>query len=300
VACCDLDEYLDGTIRKHEKTRPDKELDRIRHIRATSAHNEPVFLAYRDSETVNALVRDAESLPPLLDFAAPDGVRQTLWRAPRNEAFVSAFAAVPVSYVADGHHRIQAAATVRDQIRKSAPGAGSEEWNWVLAVIFPASHLRIMPYNRCVRDLAGARPEEFLAAAGRALAVRPGAAPQPPGPGHVSMRLGDSWLDLSWPEDPAADPVARLDVSVLQDRLLAPVLGIRDPRTDPRISFVGGIKGPEELARRVDAGEAAVAFSMHPVSVEQVMAVADAGQIMPPKSTWFEPKLKSGLFLHPC
>ncbi len=302
VACCHIDDYAADVIRKHEKTRQDKEDDRTRHVLTLNANTGPVFLTYRDEAAIDALVAATTADAPLYDFTADDGIRHTVWKAAGNGAALrAAFGEVPVAYVADGHHRAKAAWRAGAECRAANPRhTGNEEYNWFLAVLFPASQLRILPYNRLVADLNGLSPEDFLDRVREVFAVSaPGDASlaEPAASRHVSMYLDGAWYDLSWPAFDA-DPVQSLDVSVLQDRLLAPVLGIQDPRTDARISFMGGIRGVGELAKRVDEGRAAVAFSMYPVTVEQMMAIADAGLIMPPKSTWFEPKLRSGLLVH--
>ena len=300
VACCHIDDYAADIIRKHEKTRQDKEDDRTRHALALNANSGPVFLTYRDTRALDELVAGATGAnPPLYDFTADDGVRHTVWRVEGEAApWTAAFAALPMAYVADGHHRAKAAFRAGMERRAANPGhTGDEEYNWFLAVLFPQSHLRILPYNRCVADLNGMTTSEFLRRVRQTFTVAPAATPAPDGPRRTHMYLDGAWYALSW-ESFAADPVAVLDVSVLQDRLLRPLLGIDDPRTSPRISFVGGIRGTDELKRRVDQGPDAVAFSMHPCTVRQMMDIADAGQIMPPKSTWFEPKLRSGLLIH--
>jgi uncharacterized protein (DUF1015 family) len=256
-------------------------------------------LTYRDEERINALVAEAKKQPALYDFTAPDGIQHTVWRVAGGEKLVSAFGKVPIAYVADGHHRTASAVRVGRERRASNPNhTGNEEYNWFLAVLFPASQLRILPYNRCVRDLNGLSEESFLAQVRQSFTLTEDASPQPKRPGEISMYLNSKWYGLAWAEDAQADPIARLDVTALQDRLLAPVLGIDDPRTSQRIEFVGGIRGTSELEVRVETGRAAVAFSMVPTTVEQLMDIADADQIMPPKSTWFEPKLRSGLFIH--
>ena len=303
VTCCHIDDYANDIIRKHEKTRKDKEDDRTRHCLELNANSGPVFLTYRDTAELNALVADVQKDAPLYDFTAADGVRHTVWRVTgANGAWVDAFNRVPLAYVADGHHRAAAAFRSGQQRRTANPThTGREEYNWFLAVLFPETQLRILPYNRCVADLNGLSPEAFLEKVQgvfktEALPTDAQCA-EPAGPREVRMYLGGAWYKLTWDEF-EADPVGILDVSVLQDRLLAPVLGIADPRTDTRISFVGGIRGTGELTKRVDSGRDAVAFSMYPVTVAQMMDIADAGQIMPPKSTWFEPKLRSGLLVH--
>lgn len=298
VAGCHVDDYDSGLIKKHEKTRKDKEDDRTRLIDTISADTGPVFLTYRDNATVTALVNAKTEETPLHDFTAPDGIRHTVWRIAGGGEWVKAFAAVPVTYIADGHHRAASAARVARLRRERNPQhTGREEYNWFLCVLFPASELKILPYNRIVADLNGRTPADFLAQVKATFGLEENAAPTPAATGRVSLYLGGKWYGLRMPVDPQSDPVSRLDVSVLQDRLLAPVLGIDDPRTSKRIDFVGGIRGTDELVRRVDA-EGGVAFSMYPVTLEQLMDIADAGQIMPPKSTWFEPKLRSGLFIH--
>jgi uncharacterized protein (DUF1015 family) len=299
AACCATEDYESGALKTHEKTRPDKENDRTRHIERLKAHAEPIFIAYRDDTALADLMADATRREPLYDFRAPDGIGHTVWRIAEPEPFVRAFARIPTAYIADGHHRAAAAVRVAQARRRADPAPlAAPEYNRFLGVLFPASQLRILPYNRCVRDLNGLSAEQFLAALRARFAVLPDAAPEPPAPAHVSLYLDRRWYGISWPAEERADSVARLDVSVLQDRLLAPVLGIRDPRTDPRIEFIGGIRGADELERRVASGRAAVAFSLYPTQVAQIMAIADAGQIMPPKSTWFEPKLRSGLLVH--
>jgi uncharacterized protein (DUF1015 family) len=299
VGCCAVGEYERRVVRAHETTRPDKEQDRRRHIEILQAQAEPVFLTCRDHAAVQALVAPVEQDPPLFDFTAPDGVAHTLWRFPDPAAVAQAFRDVPAAYVADGHHRAAAAVRVAQERRAAERGqAGPREYEGFLAVLFPASEVRILPYNRCVQDLNAHTPESLLAAVRRIFAVEADAPARPPVPGRVSMYLAGRWYGLSWAADAQADPVAGLDVSVLQDRLLGPVLGIDDPRTSPRIAFVGGSRGIAELEQRVDRGRAAVAFSMYPVTVDRLMAVADGGGIMPPKSTWFEPKLRDGMFSH--
>jgi len=299
AAVCHVDDYENDIIRKHEKTRRDKEDDRTRLIGALGADTGPVFLTYRGRPEIDVLVAGQTSLPPEVDFVAPDGIRHTLWKMREPGPLAEAFARVPLAYVADGHHRSASAARVGRERREANPNhTGNEEYNWFLCVLFPADQLRILPYNRVVNDLNGHTPEEFLVKVRERFEVTENALPSPAAPGNVSMFFDGRWLGLSWRSDPTADPVARLDVSVLQDRLLAPVLGIDDPRTSKRVDFVGGIRGTAELEERVISGRAVVAFSMYPVTVSQLMDIADAGQIMPPKSTWFEPKLRSGLFIH--
>jgi uncharacterized protein (DUF1015 family) len=301
VGCVHVDDYEHDVIRKHEKTRRDKEDDRTRHVLALNAHAEPVFLTYRPRPEVDRMAVAAAAGPPLYDFAAPDGVRHTVWRMPDAGPWIAAFASVPVAYVADGHHRSASAwRAARERAVAAGRPAGGGEHDWFLAVLFPSRELRILPYNRLVKDLNGLAPAEFrarLAALGRVEAARD---PVPSAPGSFCFFLDGGWTRLTL--DPASvdrrDPIRSLDVSLLQDRILGPILGIGDPRTDKRIDFVGGIRGTEELERRVRSGEMALGISMYPTTIDQLLAVADAGQIMPPKSTWFEPKLRSGLFVH--
>lgn len=305
VAACHVDDYAADRIKKHEKTRPDKEDDRCRHILELHAHTGLVFLAYRDEPAVDALVQATEAQAPLYDFTAADGVRHTVWRMSKSLELAKAFEGVPCVYIADGHHRAAAAFRVAERLRAANPRhTGREDYNWFPAVLFPASQLKILPYNRCVRDLNGLTEAAFLEAVRRQfkLTANAGAVPMgtavPSGTAHAAMFLGGRWFALSWTSDPQANPVAALDVSVLQNNLLAPILGIADPRTDKRIEFVGGSRGTPELEQRVNSGRSAVAFSMAPTTVDQLMTIADAGQCMPPKSTWFEPKLRDGLLVH--
>jgi uncharacterized protein (DUF1015 family) len=300
VLCCHIDDYASNRIRKHEKTRQDKEDDRTRHVLTMNANSGPVFLTCRDDQTMNELISDAaHTMPPLYDFTAQDGVRHTVWRINSElEKWIDVFEQVPLTYVADGHHRAAAAWRAGEQRKAENPRHdGSEEYNWFLAVVFPASQLNIMAYNRCVVDLNGLSADEFLKKTESLFQVEPTDNPLPDQALQLCIYLCGNWYKLRW-EPFEADPVKMLDVSVLQDRLLAPLLGIDDPRTDTRIDFIGGIRGTDELVKRVDSGRDAVAFSMCPVSIEQMMDIADANQIMPPKSTWFEPKLRSGLFIH--
>jgi uncharacterized protein (DUF1015 family) len=300
AASYSLDEYERDLIRKHERTRRDKEDDRTRHISTLRAQTGPVFLTYRASGEVDAAIDRVTANPPLFDFSAPDAVRHSLWPV-TGEALgeiVEGFAALPCLYIADGHHRAASAARTRRALE--AQGVGSTEADWMLAVAFPDNQTQILPYNRVVKDLAGLRPDAFLAAVRARFPVADGT-PAPAGKGWVSMYMGGRWLAIdlagTGPRT-GADVASTLDVSLLQEGLLAPVLKVVDPRTDKRIDFVGGIRGTAELERLVDQGKAAVAFSMFPVGVTDLMRIADAGEIMPPKSTWFEPKLRDGLLTH--
>ena len=298
VALCHVEDYDAELIKKHEKTRKDKEDDRTRLIDTLGANTGPIFLTYRDEPAVSALVAAKVRERPQHDFTAPDGIRHTVWRIAGGTDFITAFGRVPLTYIADGHHRAASAARVARLRRERNPGhTGAEDYNWFLCVIFPASELKILPYNRHVFNLNGHTPAAFLEKVKQTFGLDENAAPTPAATGRISMYLGGKWHGLRCPADPKADPVGRLDVSVLQDKLLAPLLGIDDPRTSKRIDFIGGIRGTPELVKRVDA-QGGVAFSLFPVTIEQLMDIADAGQIMPPKSTWFEPKLRSGLFIH--
>jgi uncharacterized protein (DUF1015 family) len=299
AACYSLEEYDHDLIKKHERTRRDKEDDRTRHMIELRAQTGVVFLTYRASEEVDAVVERVCAGRPLFDFAAPDDVSHTVWQAGRDDthALASAFGRIPALYIADGHHRAASAARARDTLR--AAGAGPDApCNRFIAVAFPDDQVQILPYNRIVRDLAGLTPERFLAALRAGLTVREGRA-IPPGRGVVSMYLAGKWYEIDLGQaGSAADRIGGLDVSLLQQHVLEAVLKIGDIRTDKRIDFVGGARGTAELQRLVDDGKAAVAFSMHPVGVDDLMAIADAGAIMPPKSTWFEPKLRDGLLIH--
>lgn len=296
---CHIEDYERDIIRKHEKTRTDKEIDRTRIVRELNAHAEPVFLTYRPVRQIDALVESITSgEAPLCDFTAPDGVRHLVWKVPGGGELERLFAAVPLAYVADGHHRTASAFRVGAERRAANPHHdGSEPYNWFLAVLFPADQLQILPYNRTVSSLNGLSKAEFLRRIRESFVVEATGTREPGRPCSVSMFLAGTWYSLSWTPGLDSDPVRSLDVSVLQDRLLAPILGVDDPRTSDRIDFVGGIRGTAELETRVNSGKAAVAFSLCPVTCDQLMAIADAGQIMPPKSTWFEPKLRSGLFV---
>jgi uncharacterized protein (DUF1015 family) len=301
VGCVHVDDYEGEVIRKHEKTRPDKEDDRTRHVLTLNAHAEPVFLAYRGRTDIDAMSEQVVTTTPLYDFTSADQVRHTVWRVANPAAWLEVFRAVPQAYVADGHHRSASAWRAGKERRAANPRHhGDEEYNWFLAVLFPADQLTIMPYNRIVRDLAGKTGVEVLQELRGIGRVSPTDQPRPPRPGTFGVYLAGAWyhLELDRNTIDLRDPIGSLDVSLLQDRVLGPVLGIGDPRTDGRIDFVGGVRGTAELERRVNSGEAAIAFSLFATTMEQLMAVSDAGAVMPPKSTWFEPKLRSGLFVH--
>jgi uncharacterized protein (DUF1015 family) len=299
VACCHVEDYEQDVIRKHERTRKDKEADRIRHVQALDANTGPVFLTYRPAVVLNHLQEGAVREAPLFDFRADDGVRHTIWRVRDAGSWIQAFESVRTAYIADGHHRAAAAAAAGHMRREANPHhTGAEEYNWFLAVLFPADQLRVLPYNRTVSDLGTFTPGTFLNALAERFSAVADASPVPEEPRSLSVFCGGRWTGLHWPEPDAADPVARLDVSVLQDRVFDNILGITDPRADVRLSFIGGSRGTEALESMVHKGKAAAAFSMYPVKVEEMMAIADARCIMPPKSTWFEPKLRSGLLIH--
>ena len=301
VACSSIDEYDNGTIRKHERTRRDKEDDRTRHMLMLKAQTGPVFLTYRARPEIDEQVAAATSAEPLFDLTAPDGVRHTIWRLTDTESLVKSFASVPLLYIADGHHRAASASRARAELKQqSFAHTGNEDYNYFLTVIFPDSQVQILAYNRTVHDLNGMTREEFLDELGSQFTISENASPEPPKRGHWSMYLGRKWYGLQL--SPAATlptgTVAMLDVSILQDRLLDPILGIKDVRTDKRVDFIGGLRGTKELERLVDEGKAAVAFSLFPTTVAELLMVSDANEIMPPKSTWFEPKLRDGLLIH--
>ena len=301
VACCHVDDYHQDIIKKHEKTRKAKEDDRTRHVLTINANSGPVFLTYRDRPAVEESMEQDMAGSPLFNFTAPDGVQHTGWAVENPEAYLEAFKDVPAAYVADGHHRAASAARAGKERQKHNPNhTGDEEYNWFLAVLFPAGKLNILAYNRVVRDLAGQSPDDVLKKLSEAGTLSETDQPEPDRAGVFCIYLGGRWHRLEL--DPASidrdDPIAGLDVALVEERILRPILKIDDARTDERIDFVGGIRGTGELEKRVDSGESAIAISMHPTSIEQLLAVSDAGLIMPPKSTWFEPKLRSGLFIH--
>jgi uncharacterized protein (DUF1015 family) len=301
VAVCSIDEYDNGTIRKHERTRRDKEDDRTRHMLMLKAQTGPVFLTYRQQDAIDQQVAAALAGEPLYDLTAADGVRHTIWRLAQTDALVRSFESVPLLYIADGHHRAASASRARAELQQQSFGhTGQEDYNYVLTVIFPDSQVQILAYNRTVHDLNGLTKEEFLDELRSQFTVSENANPEPPQRGHWSMYLDGKWygLQLSPASTQPAGTVASLDVSILQDRLLDPILGIKDVRTDKRIDFIGGLRGTKELERLVNEGKAAVAFSLYPTTVAELLMVSDANEIMPPKSTWFEPKLRDGLLIH--
>jgi uncharacterized protein (DUF1015 family) len=302
VACCSVDDYDRGVIRKHERTRRDKEDDRTRHIMVLRAQTGPVFLTYRAQPQIDSLIADALSgNPPLYDFVANDDIRHTIWRMPNYHPLVEAFGEVPYLYIADGHHRAASASRARAELKEQGFAyIGNEEFNFFQCVMFPDRQLQILPYNRIVRDLNSLSQDEFLARVRESFTVTDNASPSPAERGRWSMYLGGRWYGLTLPSD-ATNPsgvVDSLDASILQDRLLDPILCVKDVRTDKRIDFVGGIRGTEELEKLVNEGKATVAFSLYPTTIDDLLRVSDAGEIMPPKSTWFEPKLRDGLLSH--
>ena len=308
VGCTAVDDYLNNVIRKHELTRADKEQDRINHVDYCDANTGPIFLTYRAEAAIDGLVAQVmDSKSPVYDFVSEDGIGHTVWVIDEDAAIAAIcreFAQVQTLYIADGHHRSASAVRVGQMRRAGKPQYdGSEEFNYFLSVIFPDNHLYVMDYNRVVKDLNGNSKEQFLEKISEkfALSAYTGAGELKPEKKHTyGMYLDGKWylLEAKAGTFDAADPVAQLDVSILQENLLTPVLGIGDPRTDKCIDFIGGIRGLNALTDRVDSGEMAVAFSMYPTTMEDLMDIADAGAIMPPKSTWFEPKLRSGLFIH--
>lgn len=305
VVCSSVDDYQSGVIKKHEHTRPDKEDDRVKHIDYLDANDEPVFYLSRSCSEVEGIIDSVSKGRPEYDFTAVDGVSHTVWvinQPEQIDRLTVLFENIPRLYVADGHHRSAAAGRVRELRReKNSKHTGQEEYNYFLTVIFPENQLNIMPYNRAVKDLNGHNATELITLIKSTFDVSLSPDQVFPATRHqFGMYLDGQWYQLHTKPGivDETDTVARLDVSILQDKLLSPYLGVHDPRTDKRIHFVGGIRGNDELVKLVDSGEYAVAFSMHPTSIIELIELADQDQIMPPKSTWFEPKLRSGLFVH--
>lgn len=302
VATFSAKDYDENVIKKHEKTREAKENDRYRLTRRLRVNTGPVFLTVKDGTILDKIVEDKKDADALFDFVADDGIRHSVWKItdPATlELIEQTFAKIPCAYVADGHHRSASnARCARALAAENKNHTGDEDYNWFLSVVFPAGQLMILPYNRVLKDLCGRTDAEFLAELGKVCKVEKTSEKEPKASKHVNMYLGGNWYALTFDKTEGLDAVESLDVSLLQNRVLAPLLKIGDPRTDERIDFVGGIKGVKELENLVDSGEFKVAFSMYPTTVKQLMDIADAGQIMPPKSTWFEPKLRSGLFIH--
>lgn len=304
VACASIDDYVSGTIKKHENTRADKEVDRIRHVDTCQAQTGPIFLAYRSNEVLQNVVREVQKEDGVYDFVSDDGIRHQVWVISDDDkisTIASAFEAMDALYIADGHHRCASAAKVGLKRREAnSDYTGDEEFNYFLSVLFPDEELMIMDYNRVVKDLNGYSEDEFMEKVKEHFDVTEAgdSAVRPDVKGTFGMYLSGKWYKLTANADLFSDdPVASLDVSVLQDYLLNPILGITDPKLDKRIDFVGGIRGLSELERRANE-DMVIAFSMYPTSIGELFAVADAGALMPPKSTWFEPKLRSGLFIH--
>jgi len=304
VACASIDEYMQGIIKKHELTREDKEQDRIRHVDICNANTGPIFLTYRTVDEISKLINEIKNNKPIYDFIAEDGIKHCAWVINKESdanKLVELFKAVPNLYIADGHHRNASAAKVGLKRRAENPDyTGEEEFNYYLAVIFPSDQLKILDYNRVVKDLNGMSEDEFINSLSEIFEIKEvdGRA-KPDKQYDFGMYLSKRWYMLTAKDMIRSnDSVAGLDVSILQDNVLIPILGIGDIRTDKRIDFVGGIRGLGELEKRVDSGEMKVAFAMFPTSIEQLMTIADEDKIMPPKSTWFEPKLRSGLFIH--
>ena len=301
VCCCHLDDYANDVIKKHERTRPDKEDDRTRHILTVGAQTGPVLMAYRDPPQFDSLVEREVNARPLFHFNAPDGVTHSVWTIEDPRPYVECLAGVDAVYIADGHHRVASAARAAAQMRAADPGhRGDAEYNWLLAVLVPVGQLSILPYHRLVADLNGHSPRQVLKRLAEVGALTETDQPQPERPGVVGVYLKGRWhrLEIAPASVDQDDPIESLEVARLQRLVLEPIFGIGDPRTDARLDFVGGSQGPEEIERRVKAGAAACGFAVYPTTVEQLLAAADARRVMPPKSTWFEPKLRSGLFVH--
>ncbi len=304
VACASIDDYENNVIKKHENTRAEKEADRIRHVDTVGAQTGPIFLAYRQNQLINEIVAKNKEKAPVYDFVSEDGISHRVWVISDKDditKILKAFSEINEIYIADGHHRAASAVKVGKKRRAEDPNtSGKEEYNYFLSVLFPDEELKILDYNRVVKDLNGMSEEELLEKLSQILDVKEITAEEasPKEAHHFGMYLGEKWYDLAVrPEDLKEDPVKGLDVSLLQDLVLEPLFNITDPKTDARIDFVGGIRGMKELERRVKE-DCKVAFSMYPTSIAELFAVADAGLLMPPKSTWFEPKLRSGLFIH--
>ena len=302
VATFSAEDYDSDVIKKHEKTRAAKENDRYRLTKTLRANTGPVFLTVKDGTALDKIIAEKDEADAIFDFVASDGIRHTGWKIsdPKKLAKIKEiFDKIPCAYVADGHHRSASNARCARDLKAENPNhTGDEDYNWFLSVVFPAGQLKILPYNRVVRDLAGMDESEFLEKLSKVCTVTQSGEKSPPAPNFVDMYLGKKWYTLKFENTSSLGAVEGLDVSLLQDRVLSPILKIGDPRTDERIDFVGGIRGTGELEKLVDSGKFAVAFSMYPTTVAQLMDIADAGEIMPPKSTWFEPKLRSGLFVH--
>ncbi len=305
VGCAAVEDYWNDVIKKHEKTRKEKEEDRCEHVRVTNSHSGPIFLTYRDIDVINDIVAKEIEAEPENDFVSEDGIRHQTWvikSKETNKKIENILSEVDNFYVADGHHRSAAAAIVGRERREANPAhTGNEEYNYFLSVLFPASHLFIMDYNRVVKDLNDLTYDDFFAKLKENFNIEEsGVQVKPTSKGEIGMYIAGKWYRMNAKEHlrSITDPVNKLDVALLQNYVLTPLLAIDDPRTSKRIDFVGGIRGLDELERRVNSGEMVLAFAMYPTSVDELMSIADAGKIMPPKSTWFEPKLRDGLFVH--
>ncbi|MDE5821941.1 MAG: DUF1015 domain-containing protein [Paramuribaculum sp.] len=306
VIAANVDDYMNERIKKHELTRRDKEEDRMKHVRINNANIEPVFFAFPDNEVLETIIKNVTATAPEYDFTAPDGFGHHFWVVEDDDtiaAITAEFEKIPYLYIADGHHRTAAAALVGNEKAKQNPNhKGDEEYNYFLAVAFPASHLKIIDYNRVVKDLNGLSPQDFIAALNKDFIVEEAGEEiyTPSGLHNFSLYLPGKWYSLTAREGryDDNDPIGVLDVTISSNLILRDILGIHDLRSDKRIDFVGGIRGLGELKRRVDSGEMAMALALYPVSMKQLMDIADSGNIMPPKTTWFEPKLRSGLVIH--
>ena len=305
VGCCNFEEYYEGKIKKHELTRTAKENDRVKHVETLEANAEPVFFSYRGQKEIDQIVNSVVESEPVYDFVADDGIRHELWICDNfslNEQLSARFQKLDALYVADGHHRTAAAARVGQRLKDANPShTGEEEYNFFMAVLFPDDQLKIYDYNRVVKDLNGLKEESFLEKLSEQFDIQKDdfSKVKPSAIREFAMYLPGQWYRLTPKKtERSEDPVADLDVTLLSDLILEPILNIGDLRKSNRIDFVGGIRGLSELSRRVDSGEMAAAFALYPVSMEQLLSIADAGEIMPPKTTWFEPKLRSGLFVH--
>lgn len=300
VACAHIDDYIEGRIKRHEFTRKDKEDDRSRHVDVANAHTGPVFLAFRDNQRLADLIAADSQKATIYDFVSDDGIRHTVWQVADPKAYEDAFEAIDATYIADGHHRAASAVRVGTERRaKAADPKADAPYLHFLAVFFPASTLKIMPYNRVLKDSQNRSTKELLDLIAKEGELVETTEKSPKKQGTYCIYIDKKWYKLTIPADTIpSDPVGSLDVDMLQKRILSPIFGIEDPRTDKRIDFVGGIRGTDELERRVDSGEMRLAISMYPTQIGQIFDVADSGKVMPPKSTWFEPKLRSGLFVH--
>jgi uncharacterized protein (DUF1015 family) len=302
VACCSVDEYDNGLIKRHEQTREEKVIDRTEHMLKLRAQTGLIFLAYRGQQSINDLVAGVQQTEPLYDFTCGGGIRNTVWKADAADELVAAFAEIPALYIADGHHRIASASRVRAELKKENPEhTGDEGYNCFVAAMFPIEDLNVMAYNRVVKELNDLSTADFLARVAETFEIAENAPPLPERRGEISMYLNGEWYSLIVPEGLVKDGGSigrKLDASIIHEFLIEPILGISDLQTDKRIRFIGGGKGTEKLEKKVDSGKFKVAFSLYPASVDDLLDVSDAGEVMPPKSTWFEPKLRDGLLIH--